>query len=113
MRDNEVTALAQYEGRLLGSEQGLFLGSSAPLGEASNFVDRYLQGRVLKDGEHFSLLIENAGPGGMYTEIARTMVFGKASNQVHRRLRDGTGGAESQPLENQAGRARPRRRGRA
>lgn len=82
MRDNDVTALAQYEGRLLGSEQGLFLGSSAPLGEASNFVDRYLQGRTLKDGEHFSLLIENAGPGGMYTEIARTMVFGKASNEV-------------------------------
>jgi Xaa-Pro aminopeptidase len=82
MRDNDITALAQYQGRLLGSEQGLFLGSSAPLGEASNFVDRYLQGRVLKDGEHFSLLIENAGPGGMYTEIARTMVFGKASNEV-------------------------------
>jgi Xaa-Pro aminopeptidase len=82
MRDNDVTALAQYEGRLLGSEQGLFLGSSAPLGEASNFVDRYMQGRTLKDGEHFSLLIENAGPGGMYTEIARTMVFGKASNEV-------------------------------
>ena len=80
MRDNEVTALAQYEGRLLGSEQGLFLGSSAPLGQASNFVDRYMQGRVLQQGEHFSLLIENAGPGGMYTEIARTMVFGKASN---------------------------------
>ena len=82
MRDNEVTALAQYEGRLLGSEQGLFLGSSAPLGQASNFVDRYMQGRNLQDGEHFSLLIENAGPGGMYTEIARTMVFGKASNEV-------------------------------
>ncbi len=82
MRDNDVTALAQYEGRLLGSEQGLFLGSSAPLGEASNFVDRYMQGRVLQEGDHFSLLIENAGPGGMYTEIARTMVFGKASNEV-------------------------------
>ena len=82
MRDNEVTALAQYEGRVLGSEQGLFLGSSAPLGQASSFVDRYLQGRVLQEGEHFSLLIENAGPGGMYTEIARTMVFGKASNEV-------------------------------
>ncbi len=82
MRDNDVTALAQYEGRLLGSEQGLFLGSSAPLGSASNFVDRYMQGRVLQEGDHFSLLIENAGPGGMYTEIARTMVFGKASNEV-------------------------------
>src|SRR5262249_5249767 len=32
MTDNDITALAQYEGRLLGSEQGLFLGSSAPLG---------------------------------------------------------------------------------
>lgn len=82
MRDIEITALAQYEGRLLGSEQGLFLGSSARLGEASNFLDRNLQGRTLRAGEHFSILIENAGPGGMYTEIARTMVFGKASNEV-------------------------------
>jgi len=82
MRDTEVTALAQYEGRLLGSEQGLFLGSSAPLGQRSDFVDRHQQGRTLKAGEHFSLLIENSGPGGQYTEIARTMVLGKASNEV-------------------------------
>jgi Xaa-Pro aminopeptidase len=82
MRDNDITALAQYEGRLLGSEQGLFLGSSAPLGEPANFVDRYLQGRMLQKGEHFALLIENSGPGGMYTEIARTVVFGKASNEL-------------------------------
>jgi len=32
MTGNDITALAQYEGRLLGSEQGLFLGSSAPSG---------------------------------------------------------------------------------
>jgi Xaa-Pro aminopeptidase len=82
MRDNDVTALAQYEGRLLGSEQGLFLGSSAPLGQASRFVDRHMQGRVLRQGEHFSLLIENSGPGGFYTEIARTIVLGKASNEL-------------------------------
>jgi len=82
MRDNDVTALAQYEGRLLGSEQGLFLGSSAPLGQASRFIDRHLQNRVLQTGEHFSLLIENSGPGGFYTEIARTIVLGKASNEL-------------------------------
>ncbi len=81
-RDNDITALAQYEGRLLGSEQGLFLGSSAPLGQPANFQDRYMQGRVLQEGDQFSLLIENAGPGGMYTEIARTVVFGKASNEL-------------------------------
>jgi Xaa-Pro aminopeptidase len=82
MRDNDITALAQYEGRLLGSEQGLFLGSSAPLGQASRFLDRHLQGRKLREGEHFSLLIENSGPGGFYTEIARTIVLGKASNEL-------------------------------
>jgi Xaa-Pro aminopeptidase len=82
MTDNDVTALAQYEGRLLGSEQGLFLGSSAPLGRASRFLDRHQQARRLKPGEHFSLLIENNGPGGFYTEIARTIVFGKASNEL-------------------------------
>ena len=52
MTDNDITALAQYEGRLLGSEQGLFLGSSAPVGQASRFVDRHLQARRLKPGEH-------------------------------------------------------------
>jgi Xaa-Pro aminopeptidase len=82
MSDAEITALAQYEGRLLGSEQGLFLGSSAPLGQRSDFVDRHQQRRTLKAGEHFSLLIENSGPGGQYTEIARTMVLGKASNEL-------------------------------
>ena len=82
IRDTDITALAQYEGRLLGSEQGLFLGTSAPLGVRSGFADRYQQGRTLKPGEHFTLLIENNGPGGFYTELARTMVFGKATPQL-------------------------------
>ena len=82
MRDTDITALAQYEGRLLGSEQGLFLGTSAPLGVRSGFADRYQQGRTLKAGEHFTMLIENNGPGGFYTELARTMVFGKATQQL-------------------------------
>jgi Xaa-Pro aminopeptidase len=82
MRDTDITALAQYEGRLLGSEQGLFLGTSAPLGVRSGFADRYQQGRTLKPGEHFTILIENNGPGGFYTELARTMVFGKATQQL-------------------------------
>ncbi len=82
MRDTDITALTQYEGRLLGSEQGLFLANSAPLGERAAFADRNTQGRTLKAGEHFSLLIENSGPGGLYCEIGRTVVFGKASNEL-------------------------------
>jgi Xaa-Pro aminopeptidase len=82
MSGNDVTALAQYEGRVRGSIQGIFLGSSAPLGQASRFVNHHFQARKLKPGEHFSILIENNGPGGMYTEIGRTIVLGKASNEL-------------------------------
>jgi Xaa-Pro aminopeptidase len=82
MRDIDVTALAEYEGRLLGSEQGIFLGSSAPVGQPARFAPRHFQGRTLQKGDHLVLLIENNGPGGYYAEIARTLVLGKASNEV-------------------------------
>jgi len=82
MSGNDLTALAQYEGRVRGSVQGIFLGSTAPLGQAARFVNHHFQGRKLKPGEHFSMLIENNGPGGMYTEIARTIVLGKPSNEL-------------------------------
>ena len=104
MSDNDVTALAQYEGRLLGSEQGLFLGSSARLGQASRFLDRHQQARRLASGEHFSLLIENNGPGGFYTEIARTIVLGKASNELIDGFEFDEGGAGPHLAAAQAGR---------
>jgi len=82
MRDLEVAALAQYEGQLLGSEQGIFLGMSARLGCPAFFAQRHFQGRTIQAGDHLSLLIENNGPGGLYTELARTIVLGKASDEL-------------------------------
>lgn len=82
VRDIDVTSLAQREGQIRGSEQGIFLGASSPVGIRSSFAPRYMQGRTLKAGDHLSLLIEVNGPGGMYTEIARTIVLGKASNEL-------------------------------
>jgi Xaa-Pro aminopeptidase len=41
-----------------------------------------MQGRTLKKGDHLSLLIEINGPGGFYTEIARTIILGRASNEL-------------------------------
>ncbi len=76
--DFEIAAYAQYVAQNLGSEQGIFLGSSAPLGKPAVFRPRHQKGRELKAGEHFSLLVEVNGPGGFYTEIARTFVLGKA-----------------------------------
>jgi Xaa-Pro aminopeptidase len=82
MRDSEITALAQYEGELLGSEQGLFRCSSAPLGEPAILRGRHYQGRIMQRGDYMTLLIENNGPGGHYAELARTFVFGKASQEL-------------------------------
>jgi Xaa-Pro aminopeptidase len=82
MRDIDVTALAQHEGQVLGSEQGIFLGSSNPVGQKAPFAPRHFQGRTLKSGDHLVLLIENNGPGGFFAEIARTLVLGKASNEL-------------------------------
>ena len=56
--------------------------TEGPVGTAAVFGNRHLQNRTIREGDYFSLLIENNGPGGFYTEIARTIVLGKASNQL-------------------------------
>lgn len=80
--DRDVAAHAEAVGRRLGSDQGIFLGLSAPLGEASRFMNRPFQTRQINAGDHMSLLIEINGPGGLYLEIARTMVLGQADDYL-------------------------------
>jgi len=82
MRDSDLSALAQYEGERMGSEQGLFRGSSAPLGQPAILRGRHYQGRIMRRGDYITLLIENNGPGGQYAELARTMVLGEASQEL-------------------------------
>jgi Xaa-Pro aminopeptidase len=82
LRDIDITSIAQRKAQILGSEQGIFLGGSAPMGIRSPFVPRFMQGRTLEKGDHLSLLIEVNGPGGFYTEIARTVVLGRASQEL-------------------------------
>lgn len=82
MRDLEVAAIAEEVGHGLGSEQGLFLCASGPVGTAAVFGNRHTQNRVIRDGDQFTLLIENNGPGGFYTEIGRTCVLGTASEEM-------------------------------
>jgi Xaa-Pro aminopeptidase len=82
MRDIDLSAFAQAQALKLGSEQGIFLGASAPVGVRSPFLSRWAQGRELKAGDHLSLLIEVNGAGGFYAEIARTLVLGRASTPL-------------------------------
>ena len=83
MHDFEVTALAQYIGHTLGSEQGTFNGASTPLGKPSFMhLHRHEQARQMQQGDHLTLLVENNGFGGFYAEIARTFVLGKAPQEL-------------------------------
>ncbi|MSQ72467.1 MAG: aminopeptidase P family protein [Betaproteobacteria bacterium] len=82
MREFEVSAYAEYLGHLAGSDQGIFLGSSAPPGRAAGLRTRTQQGRQLREGDTYTLLVENNGPGGFYTEIMRTYVLGKPSQEL-------------------------------
>jgi len=82
LQDFEVAAYAQYVGQQLGSEQGIFLCSSAPSGQAATFRPRSMQGRRLERGDVFSLLIETNGAGGLYAELSRIFVLGKAQPEL-------------------------------
>jgi Xaa-Pro aminopeptidase len=76
---SEVTALARYEGALLGSEQGVFMCRSAQLGTSPPAArGPHFDARVLKAGDYMSILIENNGPAGYYTELGRMIVLGRA-----------------------------------
>ena len=82
LTDRDVMAQAEAVGRRLGSDQGIYLGCSAPMGAPSRFQGRHFQTRDLAKGDHLSILIEINGPGGIYLEIARTMVLGAADDHL-------------------------------
>ena len=76
MRDTEVAAVAQHYSQVHGSENGIYLCASMPLGKPSKFANRHLQNRVIQSGDQIALLVEDNGPGGMYTELGRSCVVG-------------------------------------
>jgi Xaa-Pro aminopeptidase len=82
MKDFEIAHEAQHVGQNLGSEQGIYLCASAPMGKPARIRLRHFQGREIREGDQFSLLVENNGPGGFYTELGRTFVAGKASEEL-------------------------------
>ncbi len=82
LTDRDIAAHAEAVGRRLGSDQGIYLGVSAPQGQPSRFLYRPFQMREIQQGDHLSMLIEVNGPGGLYTEIARTMVLGQADDHL-------------------------------
>lgn len=81
-KDIEIAAIAEQTGHSYGSEQGLFMCASGPVGTAPLQANRHFQNRTIQPGDQFSLLVESNGAGGFYTELGRTCVLGKASQEM-------------------------------
>jgi Xaa-Pro aminopeptidase len=82
MREREIIAEAALVNRRLGSEQGVYLCSSGPMDMAAPLRPPHMQERRLEAGDAFHFLVETSGPGGLYTEIGRTIVLGSPSAQM-------------------------------
>lgn len=83
-RDRDVTAAAEYASLQLGSEQGLYMCASAPIGSPTHFRNRHFQNRVIQPDDQMAILIENSGAGGYYCELGRTATLGPATDAMHR-----------------------------
>jgi len=81
-RDSEIAALVQHVIQDLGSEEQLIMAGSAPMGTPSPMLKRHFMNREMREGDQFTLMIETNGPGGLYTELGRTCVIGKASDEL-------------------------------
>ncbi|MGE3246868.1 MAG: M24 family metallopeptidase [Beijerinckiaceae bacterium] len=82
VKDQDVKAAALHYGTVRGSEQGWYMCASGPVGTAAVMGPPHQQARTIQKGDQYTLLCENAGAGGMYTELGRTCVLGKASQEM-------------------------------
>lgn len=82
MTDAQVAAVAQLYCHQHGTESGIYLCSSWQEGEATQFGQWHVGSRVIRAGDVYTLLVETNGPGGMYCELGRTAVVGRASNKL-------------------------------
>ena len=82
MRDTEVAAVAVHYSQDHGSENGIYLCASTPLGTPAKFGQRHVQNRTIRKGDVLALLVEDSGPGSMYTELGRSCVLGKVPQQM-------------------------------
>jgi Xaa-Pro aminopeptidase len=82
MKERDVSIRAQEIAMSAGSDQGVYVCGSAPLGEIPApraFRDQH---RVLAEGDVLNLLLETNGPGGYFTHMVRTVVLGSAPEKL-------------------------------
>jgi Xaa-Pro aminopeptidase len=81
LKDFEVYSEAHAFCSRHGSQRGLVLVGSGPIGTIVGPEVYHFQNRMIKEGDVVVVLIEVNGPGGYYTETARMFLAGKEPPQ--------------------------------
>jgi len=82
VREADISGVAECYSRRHGGENGIYLCASGPIGTPCLIAQRHYQNRVIREGDYITLLVEDSGPGGFYTELGRTCVVGKVPQQM-------------------------------
>ncbi|HTT28970.1 MAG TPA: M24 family metallopeptidase [Solirubrobacteraceae bacterium] len=85
-KESDIAAVARRRAQELGSEAGIYMAGSAPVGTPAPTRPRHFQNRTLRRGDVFALLVEIDGPGGMYTELGRMCTLGPVPKRLHEEL---------------------------
>ncbi len=78
----EIVADVVHKAIMLGSEEQLVMGGSAPFGRPASYQKRQYQNRTVRESEPFTLLVEVNGPGGMYAELGRIFFTGEVPAEL-------------------------------
>lgn len=85
-KESDIAAVARRRAQELGSEAGIYMAGSAPVGTPAPTRPRHYQNRKLQPGDVFTLLVEIDGPGGMYTELGRMCTLGPVPQRLQEEL---------------------------
>jgi Xaa-Pro aminopeptidase len=85
-KESDIAAVARRRAQELGSEAGIYMAGSAPVGTPAPTRPRHYQNRTLQAGDVFTLLVEIDGPGGMYTELGRMCTLGPVPQRLQEEL---------------------------
>jgi len=80
--ENEVYNDCADKCRELGTTQINLMGSSAQPGKPARLIPPCFGDKVIEEGDQFTLLLETNGPGGVWTELQRTICLGKVTPEL-------------------------------
>lgn len=80
--ENEIFNDCANKVREMGATQVNIMGGSAQPGKPAGLLPPGFGNKIIDQDDQFTLLIETNGPGGLWTELQRTICLGEVTNEL-------------------------------